>query len=364
MKPAQFADKKSGNTHNKRQRFVQCAGLGVVALLLLFFLWHVLFRHRSTIRVHVSQQVATTVAVSGQMFAHTTLAAYKKRNAEKTAQYQKDTALIKRYQKQQQQKQQHAQEVQNQNTNIGLGVAKPNTVAAKADLLALMQAPVSFSGNTSAPSRENGTGIKRVFAHTLAHPQWTLFAGTIIPVEISTATSSQLPGLVIGKVLHTVYSGTNAANRHVLIPAGSAILGEGQGVRSATQDRLNVVWNSLRLRIGSKMVRMRLSAAAMGGDLGKTGVSADSVNTHFGVRFGEAALYSIISAGAASVGGGEAGYSPANVYQTGVSQSFANAAQGALQRHQDIAPTLSLYQGRTGTIIVRNDLDFYGAYNP
>ena len=364
MQPTKFSEKKKDPTKNKAQRMLQLGAVALLLILLIAFLLHVITRSHQHIIVHIKQNMSTTVDVSGEMFATSTIAAYKQRNAVKIAQYKKDATLIKRYKKQQQKQNQQQVNHVNQNANIGLGVNKPGTVAAKLDLMALMQAPVSFSGNNSvSDANNNANGIKRIFAHTLAHPQWTLFAGTIIPVEISTATSSQLPGLVIGKVLHNVYSGTDADNRHLLIPAGSAILGQGQGVASQTQDRLNVVWNSLRLRLGTKMVRMSLSSAAMGGNLGKTGVSADSVNTHFGVRFGEAALYSIISAGAASVGSGATGYSPANVYQTGVSQSFANAAQGALQRHQNTEPTLSLYQGRTGTIIVRNDLDFFGAYN-
>lgn len=349
------------------QKILQLGTIGLGLLVLAGFFLHFILATHTKVSVHIhNTNTAGAVAgdASSEIFVRTTMAAYKARIAKNQQTAKQAHHLITAYQEKKEKIVKDHYERLNQDANTALGVGDKTTLTAKEDLIALMQAPVEFQGEShGAQNVENDTGIKRVFAHILAHPKWTLFAGTVIPVEVSSAVSSQLPGLVIGKVLHNVYSGTNATNRHLLIPAGSAIFGEGQGVHSATQDRLNIIWNSLRLRLGDKMVRMSLSGAAMGGDLGKTGVAADSVNTHFALRFGEAALYSVISAGAATVGSGETGYSPANVYQTGLSQSFADAAQNSLQRHQNIPPTLSLYQSRTGTIIVRNDLDFYGAYH-
>ena len=94
--------------------------------------------------------------------------------------------------------------------------------------------------------------------------------------------------------------------------------------------------------------------------LGRAGQGADSVDTHFFARFGEAALLSIIGAGASNVGVDNLDqYNSAAQYRMAVAASFQQSAQSSLQNTLPQAPTLTAYQGAQINVFVAHDLSFY-----
>jgi type IV secretion system protein VirB10 len=94
--------------------------------------------------------------------------------------------------------------------------------------------------------------------------------------------------------------------------------------------------------------------------LGRAGQGADSVNTHFFARFGEAALLSIIGAGASNVGVGNLDqYNSAAQYRVAIAQSFQQSAGQSLQSTLPQKPTLRIYQGAQINVFVAHDLSFY-----
>lgn len=67
-------------------------------------------------------------------------------------------------------------------------------------------------------------------------------AGTLIPVTLVTALNSDLPGEVVAYVTRNVY---DTQQRHLLIPAGSKVLGKVDNQVGLGQARVNIVWHRI-----------------------------------------------------------------------------------------------------------------------
>ena len=117
-----------------------------------------------------------------------------------------------------------------------------------------------------------------------------------------------------------------------------------------------VIWSRIILPDG---IAVQLNSPGTD-SLGRAGQGADSVNTHFLARFGEAALLSIIGAGASSTGVGDGDqYNSAAQYRMAVAQSFQQSAQKSLQGTLPMKPTVHIHQGAAINVFVAHDLSFY-----
>jgi type IV secretion system protein VirB10 len=98
--------------------------------------------------------------------------------------------------------------------------------------------------------------------------------------------------------------------------------------------------------------------AAFGADdQGRSGVTG-SVNSRFGLRFGTAALLSIIGAGPA-IAASEANSDTGTDVAEGVAGSFTQTTDAVIGEYASLPPIISVQPGAAISVIVDRDLEFY-----
>lgn len=212
----------------------------------------------------------------------------------------------------------------------------------------------TFAGSGSFSSFGNQqTTTSVVEAQHIAHPDVTIASGEFMHAALETAISSDLPGMVRAVVSQPVYAYTG---EKPLIPAGSRLIGQYSSAVMDGQNRVMVIWNRVVLPNG---ISVQINSPGTG-DLGIAGQGADSVDHHFFARFGQAALLSLIGAGAATMNVNPMDqYNSASEYRSAIAQSFQQSATNSLQNNQSIKNTLHVYQGAKINVFVAHDLSFF-----
>lgn len=202
-----------------------------------------------------------------------------------------------------------------------------------------------------ANQQKGGTTV--VKAKHIAHPKTTIAEGEFIRATLETAINSDLPGRVRAVVNSPVYGYTGMIP---LIPAGSRLIGQYanlSGNGSATS-RVFVMWNRVITPSGLSIALMSPGSDS----LGRAGMGADAVDSHFFKIFGSAALLSVIAATTASSGVSSTDQpNSADMYRQSIAMGFQQAANQSLQRNLGIKPTLHLHQGDPITVFVAHDLE-------
>lgn len=211
-----------------------------------------------------------------------------------------------------------------------------------------------FSGDDQFSSFGNRvTQASAINAQQIAHPDYTIASGEFLHAVLETAIDSTLPGEIRAVVRQPVYAYTG---EKPLIPAGSRLIGQYASSVFRGQDRVFVIWNRVILPNG---ISAQLDSPGID-SLGRAGQGADEINYHFFARFGEAALLSIIGAGAANAGVDSADqYNSAAAYRDALSQSFQKSAAKSIKDNDNIKTTLNIYQGAEINVFVAHDVDFF-----
>lgn len=179
-----------------------------------------------------------------------------------------------------------------------------------------------------------------------------LVAGEVLHAVLESAIQSDFAGSVRAILSEPAYS---YRGMRVVLPAGTRVIGVYQNNIQAAQVRVAIEWQRLILPNGSSVI---FSSPATD-PLGRIGVEATGVDTHFWKRFGEASLYSLLSAGAQFSAGSSADTLTAGeLFRTQVASSFADTATSDLDKKRNISPTISLDPGSEISIFVRKDIDF------
>lgn len=232
--------------------------------------------------------------------------------------------------------------------------AKPTASQANIDNQEETTANATFIGKDSNSQFGNGQmQTETVMAHSIAHPDFTVAAGELIPAVLETGINSDLPGMVRAVTSQSVYGYTS--NR-VLIPQGSRLIGQYSSSVVQGQRRVMVIWDRLLLPNG-----IAVQINSPGADaLGTAGQGADSYQSHFWGRFGEATLLSILGAGTATVGvNSNDQYNSASQYRMSIAQSLQQSASESLDNTIANAPTLRIFQGAKINVFIAHDLSFY-----
>lgn len=190
-------------------------------------------------------------------------------------------------------------------------------------------------------------------AHVIAHPNFTVAAGTIIPCTLQTAINSTLPGLVKCILPQPVRSMTGAVT---LLDKGTQVLGEVRQGLVQGQDRLFILWTRA---VTPQNVAIRLASPAADA-LGRAGISG-AVDNHFLQRFGAAIMLTIVG-GSMQVAANAAQGGAGNSYFQYLNSNTNQIANTTLQHTIDIPPTLTRNQGANLSIFVARDLNFSSVY--
>jgi type IV secretory pathway VirB10-like protein len=199
---------------------------------------------------------------------------------------------------------------------------------------------------------------------------YELQAGSVIPAALAGSITSDLAGTPRAVVTENIYDSIN--QRHLLIPAGSRLLGSYAQGTVYGQNRLFIVWNRLFLPDGNYV---DLGGMQSTDQAGSAGLNA-KVDAHTGNKLGNVLLLSAIQAGLGALGGnGNSGSGSGttiiisgqpSITQTlaqSVSTQLGNLAASMTQQALSQAPTLQISAGARFNIAVEKDLVFPGEYN-
>ena len=207
-----------------------------------------------------------------------------------------------------------------------------------------------------APTQYDGV-VQRAAPSTLA-----LRAGTVIPAALVTGMNSDLPGTVVAQVTRNVYD--SAAQRDVLVPAGTRLVGEYDDQIAYGQNRALVAWTRMLFPDGTSVELPGLPSTDRQGYAGMS----DDVDRHYGRVFGSAVLLAAVGVGvelaAPDRGGFNAAPSPQEVASRQVALELSRVATELVRRGLDVEPTLRVAPGYRFYVLLARDLPFAGPYRP
>ncbi|MGA8940315.1 MAG: TrbI/VirB10 family protein [Acidobacteriaceae bacterium] len=197
------------------------------------------------------------------------------------------------------------------------------------------------------------TGNKRAPEVNLnaAHGQpYVVFEGTTIDTVLVNRLDGEFAGPLKVMVTNPIYS---QDRQHVLIPAGTFILGEVQKVAGLGQKRLAVTFHRLLMPDGYSVDLDQFRGLDQAG---ATGLK-DKVNNHYVEIFGASIALGVIS-GAAEITNLNEGYneSGTEAYKSGVASSLSQSSANVLDRFINIPPTLTIREGHRIKVYITQDM--------
>jgi type IV secretion system protein VirB10 len=178
-----------------------------------------------------------------------------------------------------------------------------------------------------------------------------LTQGTVLSAIFGGAVSSELPGSVVATITRGIYS---MDGTRLLLPRGSKLYGEYRADTKLSQTRIMIVWSRVITPDG---LSAQIGSAGTDGQ-GRTGATG-RVDTHFGQRFGTAALLSIIGiAPVALVSNNDNNNSVQSDLASQVGSNLQNATAAALDEYLRITPTIYVDQGTRINAILQRDVVF------
>jgi type IV secretion system protein TrbI len=228
-----------------------------------------------------------------------------------------------------------------------------------AQLLRNMQAnlvPAGAAHNDSAEKpndrkeeAKNPAAVAAGSANAAAGKTYMLFEGTILETVLINRLDGGFAGPVECLLSTDVYSNDR---QHLLIPAGSKLLGETKKVDTFGQARLAVVFHRVLMPDGYSVSLDQFKGLNQIGDTGLR----DQVNNHylriFGVSLAIGALGAVAEAGTA----GSLNASSSDLMRQGFAASTAQSSAQILDKFLNILPTVTIREGHRVKVYLSGDL--------
>ncbi|MCU1305288.1 MAG: putative conjugal transfer protein TrbI family [Candidatus Sulfotelmatobacter sp.] len=178
---------------------------------------------------------------------------------------------------------------------------------------------------------------------------YVLFEGTVLEALLINRLDGTFAGPVSCLLSSNVYSHDR---KHLLIPAGSKILGEASKVDTLGQARLAVAFHRLIMPDG---YAVNLDQFKGLDQQGATALS-DKVNNHYAKIFGASVAIGVLG-GVAQLGTGSVlNADSSDRIREGFGVGMANAGEHILDRFLNILPTVTIREGTRIKIFLSNDL--------
>jgi len=227
----------------------------------------------------------------------------------------------------------------------------PNPAAAK------MIAPQTASdppATSSAPAaRSQQQRRPEVNIDSATGQPYVIYEGTTLDTVLMNRLDGDAPGPVKVLVSNPVYSHDR---QHVLIPAGTVVLGEARTVGSPEighQRRMALVFHRMIMPDGYSVDLDQFQGLDQSGAEGVKG----KVNNHYLQIFGTSiALGVVAGAGEIEEGGGIISTSGSQAFTTGASASVSQSASSVLDRFIQIPPTITVREGHRVKIYFTQDM--------
>ena len=230
------------------------------------------------------------------------------------------------------------------------------TAPAQSAEVGSMPRPASIVHSTPATSQPAGTSENSATRTALPielvadrNRNYVLFEGTILESVLMNRLDGSFAGPVECLISNDIYSHDR---QHVLIPAGSKVLGEAAKVDSFGQARLAVTFHRLIMPDGFSVNLDQFKG------LDQQGATAlkDKVNNHYATIFGASLALGVLG-GVSQAGTGTVLNSTAeDRMRQGFGAGLANAGDQILDRFLNILPTITIREGTRVKIYISADL--------
>lgn len=226
--------------------------------------------------------------------------------------------------------------------------------ARKAGLFA---AATVKGGEQTSPAASVGAAVASLADARATSPErlqppaspYLLQAGSIIPAALVTGLRSDAAGLAIAQVSQDVFD--SLGGHHLLIPAGSRLIGQYETATHVGLSRLAVAWTRLILPSGRSIILDKLPGADAQGMAGLQ----DGVDRHGKAVLAAAALSTVLAIGA-EAGQSSGGDDLEQAIRRGASQSISDVGQQAVGRSLSLTPTLTIRPGAPLRVLLSRDL--------
>jgi type IV secretory pathway VirB10-like protein len=178
---------------------------------------------------------------------------------------------------------------------------------------------------------------------------YVLFEGTVLETVLINRLDGQMAGPIECLLSNDVYSHDR---QHLLIPAGSKLLGETRKVESLGQSRLAVSFHRLLMPDGYSVSLDHFQGLNQIGDAGLR----DQVNNHYLRIFGASLAIGAIGAVAEGGTSGALTASGGDLMRQGFAQSTAQSSAQILDRFLSILPTITIREGHRIKVYLSGDL--------
>ena len=196
---------------------------------------------------------------------------------------------------------------------------------------------------------KNPAAASATSANAAAGKTYVLFQGTILETVLINRLDGGFAGPVECLLSTDVYSNNR---QHLLIPAGSKLLGETKKVDTFGQTRLAVVFHRVLMPDGYSVTLDQFKGLNQIGDTGLR----DQVNNHYLRIFGVS--LAIGALGAVSEGGtaGALNATGGDLLRQGFAQSTAQSSAQILDKFLNIMPTVTIREGHRVKVYLAGDL--------
>jgi type IV secretory pathway VirB10-like protein len=206
------------------------------------------------------------------------------------------------------------------------------------------------NANVSATSAATGKHPAEVNLNSAHGQPYVLFEGTILDTALLNRMVGDFAGPVKVMVTNPVYS---QDRQHVLIPAGTFLLGDVQKVSGFGQRRLAVRFHRMLMPDGYSVDLDQFQGLDQAG---ATGLS-DKVNNHYLEIFGASIALGVISGAAeATMYGSGYNISGPAMYEQGVASSLSQSGADVLDRFINILPTITIREGHRIKVYLTQDM--------
>jgi type IV secretion system protein VirB10 len=187
--------------------------------------------------------------------------------------------------------------------------------------------------------------------------RYRLYEGTVIDTVLTNRLDGTFSGPVNCLVSVPVYA---ADHQHLVIPAGSRVLGEAHAVNAFGQSRLAVAFHRVLLPDGTSINLNGFHGLNQVGDLGLQ----DQVDRHYGQIFGTSLAIGALAGFAqaqTSVGLEATGF---DAYRQGTAANVSQSSLRILDRFLNLLPTVTIREGHRIKVYLANDLELPAYRDP
>ncbi len=183
-----------------------------------------------------------------------------------------------------------------------------------------------------------------------AHGQpYVMWEGTTIDTVLVDRLDGEYAGAVKVMVTNPVYS---EDRQHVLIPAGTFILGDTQKVSSLGQKRLALTFHRMLMPDKYSVDLDKFQGLDQAGETGVKG----KINNHYMEIFGASIALGVISGAAEATTNSGYNETGSDAYRQGIASSLSMSGANVLDRFINIMPSHTIFEGHRIKVYITQDM--------